>query len=61
MEVGLPAEDDDAPPGGNGSLLNPRARPVLGDHCLVGKSPEGSRQSHIGNYITHAVCWVVLS
>jgi hypothetical protein len=24
--------------------LDHRVRPVLGDHCLVGKSPEGSRQ-----------------
>jgi hypothetical protein len=31
-------------PGGDGSQLNRRVRPVLGDHRLVGKSPEGSRQ-----------------
>jgi hypothetical protein len=31
-------------PGGDGSQLGQRVRPVLGDHRLVGKSPEGSRQ-----------------
>ena len=31
-------------PGGDGSQLGRRVRPVLGDHRLVGKSPEGSRQ-----------------
>jgi hypothetical protein len=30
--------------GGDGSQLARRVRPVLGDRCLVGKSPEGSRQ-----------------
>ena len=32
------------PPGGDGSQLAQNVRPVLGDHRLVGKSPEGSRQ-----------------
>ena len=31
-------------PGGDGSQLGGRVRPALGDHRLVGKSPEGSRQ-----------------
>jgi hypothetical protein len=31
-------------PGGNGSQLVQRARPVFGDERLVGKSPGGSRQ-----------------
>jgi hypothetical protein len=31
--------------GGDGSQLSQRVSPVLGDHCLMGKSPEGSRQS----------------
>ena len=31
-------------PGGDGSQLDRRVRPVPGDHRLVGKSPEGSRQ-----------------
>ena len=35
-------------PGGDGSHLGRRARPVLGDHCLVGKRPEGSRQLEFG-------------
>jgi hypothetical protein len=33
---------------GDGSQLAQRVRLVLGDHRLVGKSPEGSRQSHTG-------------
>jgi hypothetical protein len=32
-------------PGGDGSQLDRRVRPVLGDDRLVAKSPEGSRQS----------------
>jgi hypothetical protein len=31
-------------PGGDGSQLAQRVRRVLGDYCLVGKCPEGSRQ-----------------
>jgi hypothetical protein len=38
------SEDDRAHPRAHGSQLDRRVRPVLGDHCLVGKSPEGSRQ-----------------
>jgi hypothetical protein len=42
---GTGGENDVAPPpGGDGSQLGERVRPVLGDHRLVGKSPEGSRQ-----------------
>jgi hypothetical protein len=37
-------ENDDASTWRNGSQLNPRVKPVLGDHRLVAKSPEGSRQ-----------------
>ena len=40
---------------------DPTVRLVFGDRCLVGKSPEGSRQSHTGTKIAHAVCWPVLS
>jgi hypothetical protein len=37
-------------PSGDGSEFARTVRPVLGDHCLVGKSPEGSRQSgHLGS------------
>ena len=32
------------PPGGDGHKLNQRVRPSLGDHCIVGKNPQGSRQ-----------------
>jgi hypothetical protein len=32
------------PRGCNGSQLAQRVRPVLGNHRLVGKNPEGSRQ-----------------
>ena len=31
-------------PGGDGSQLDRKARPVLGKPLLVGKSPKGSRQ-----------------
>jgi hypothetical protein len=41
---GTAGENDDAPLGDNGYQLLQRVRPVLGDHHLVGTSPEGSRQ-----------------
>jgi hypothetical protein len=42
--VARPARTTMLAPGGNGSQLAQRVRSVLGDHRLVGKSPEGSRQ-----------------
>ena len=39
-----PARTTRPQPCGDGSELNRRVRPVLGDHRLVGKSLEGSRQ-----------------
>jgi hypothetical protein len=42
--VARPAKTTMLPPGGDGSQLGQRMRPVLGDHRLVGKSREGSRQ-----------------
>ena len=47
--VARPARTTMLAPGGDGSQLDRRVRPVLGDHRLVGKSPEGSRQSHTGS------------
>jgi DDE superfamily endonuclease len=44
----------DAPTWRRRLQLDCRVRPVLGDHCLVGKSPEGSRQSHTGTLKTPA-------
>ena len=35
-------------PGGNSPQLAQRVRAVLGDHRLVGKSPEGSRKHVVG-------------
>src|SRR5215213_4546344 len=42
--VARPARTTTLPPSGDGSQLGQRVRPVLGNHCIVGKSPEGSRQ-----------------
>jgi hypothetical protein len=41
---GTAGEHDDARTGSDGCQLDRRVRPVLGDHCLVGKTPEGSRR-----------------
>jgi hypothetical protein len=42
---GTAGENDDAPhPAATACSLAERVRPVLGDHRLVGKRPEGSRQ-----------------
>jgi hypothetical protein len=41
-------------PGGDGFQLAQRVGPVLGDHRLVGKSPEGSRQPIIAADYTSA-------
>jgi hypothetical protein len=43
--VARPARTTTFGRGGVGFQLGQRVRPVLGDHCLVDKSPEGSRQS----------------
>jgi hypothetical protein len=45
---GTAAEDDPGIRLRRWFRLDRRVRPVLGDHRLVGKSPEGSRQSHSG-------------
>jgi hypothetical protein len=42
--VARPARTTRLGRGGDGSQLDRRVRPVLGDHRVVGKSPEGSRQ-----------------
>ena len=42
--VARPARTTTLPHGGNGFQLAQRGEAVLGDHCPVGKSPEGSRQ-----------------
>ncbi len=42
--VARPARPTRLAAGGDGSQLAQRVRPVLGEHPLVGKSPEGSRQ-----------------
>jgi hypothetical protein len=42
------SEDDPRTPWRRWLRLDRRVRPVLGDHRLVGKSPEGSRQWHTG-------------
>jgi hypothetical protein len=42
--VGRPARTTISAGGGDGSQLAWRVRPVLDNHRLVGKSPEGSRQ-----------------
>jgi hypothetical protein len=42
--VARPASTAMLAPGGDGSRLDRRVRPVLDDHRLVGKSPEGSWQ-----------------
>jgi hypothetical protein len=41
---GTVGEDDPRTPWRRWLRLDRRVRPVLGDHCSVGKSPEGSRQ-----------------
>jgi hypothetical protein len=43
--VARPARTTTFGRGGDGSQLGQRVRPVLGDHCLVGKSPLGHRGS----------------
>ena len=45
---GTTSEDDPRTPWRHWLRLDRRVRPVLGDHRLVGKSPEGSRQSQTG-------------
>jgi hypothetical protein len=42
-------------PGGDGSPVGKRVRSVLGDHRLVGKSPEGSRQPRLWAGAAHIV------
>jgi hypothetical protein len=49
------SEDDLAHRRAHGSQLDRRVRPVLGDHRLVGKSPEGSRQRG-GRLKLHVAC-----
>jgi hypothetical protein len=44
MQVARPGGTTMHAPGGDGSLLGQKSEAVLGDHRLVGKSPEGSRQ-----------------
>jgi hypothetical protein len=46
--VARPARTTILAPGGDGSQLTPEVRPVLGDHCLVGKSPNGLAAGCIG-------------
>jgi hypothetical protein len=45
---GTANEDDPRTPWRRWLRLDRRVRPVVGDHRLVGKSPEDSRQSHTG-------------
>jgi hypothetical protein len=47
--VARPASTLTLRPGGDGSQLNRRVRSVLGDHRLVAKSPQGSRQRGWGD------------
>jgi hypothetical protein len=46
MARGWPAgTNEDVRTGGGWLQLGRRVRPVPGDHCIVGKSPQGSRQA----------------
>jgi hypothetical protein len=53
--VARPARTTMLVPGGNGSQLGRRMRPALGDHCIVGKSPEGS-QPWVGRLALQVAC-----
>jgi hypothetical protein len=48
--VARPERATTLPRGSDGSSWARRVRPVLGDHALVGKSPEGSRQRQNGSH-----------